>query len=59
MWLCASQSDIAESDYACRLSIYYGDAQLAIDWFHKLGYTVPYLNIASCKECHLMHTLEH
>ncbi|KAA6416809.1 hypothetical protein WJX79_011032 [Trebouxia sp. C0005] len=24
-------------------SIYYGDAQLATEWFHKLGYTIPYL----------------
>ena len=28
---------------ACRHSIYYGDAQLATEWFHKLGYTIPYL----------------
>ena len=27
----------------CRHSIYYGDAQLATEWFHKLGYTIPYL----------------
>lgn len=26
-----------------RHSIYYGDAQLATEWFHKLGYTIPYL----------------
>lgn len=23
-------------------AIYYGDAQLATEWFHKLGYTLPY-----------------
>lgn len=25
-----------------RHAIYYGDAQLATEWFHKLGYTLPY-----------------
>ena len=29
--------------FVCRHSIYYGDAQLATEWFHKLGYTIPYL----------------
>ncbi len=29
--------------FICRHSIYYGDAQLATEWFHKLGYTIPYL----------------
>ena len=29
--------------YICRHPIYYGDAQLATEWFHKLGYTIPYL----------------
>lgn len=27
----------------CRHPIYHGDAQLATEWFHKLGYTIPYL----------------
>lgn len=26
-----------------RHAIYYGDAQLATEWFHKMGYTIPYL----------------
>ena len=34
---------MSELDLDCRHSIYYGDAQLATEWFHKLGYTIPYL----------------
>ena len=36
-WLCYKML------LGCRHSIYYGDAQLATEWFHKLGYTIPYL----------------
>jgi len=27
----------------CWHFIYYGDVQLATEWFHELGYTIPYL----------------
>lgn len=37
------QHDHQAPVFVCRHSIYYGDAQLATEWFHKLGYTIPYL----------------